>query len=98
MTLQAPQSYDDCRKINDNDIEWKRLASSGSSSWERDDLGATSTSATVRGLEPARYVVRLIVENEGGITTRSEEVTVGLGMDQQSVTVAVEYKLMESEN
>ena len=95
--FQAPGLYADCRKIDDNDIEW-RLALSGSRSWESDDLGATSTSATVRGLEPARYLVRLIVENEGGITTTSEEVTLEFGMDQQSVTVDVEYKLMESES
>ena len=33
----------------------------------------------VQGLVPARYVVRLIVENEGGITATSEEVTEKFG-------------------
>ena len=80
-SFQTPQSYDDCRKIADNDIDWKRLASSDSDSWESDDLGPTSTSATVPDLEPAHYVVRLVVENEGGITTTSQEVMLELGMD-----------------
>ena len=79
--MQTPQSYDDCREIDDHDIEWKRLASSGSDSWESNDLGADSTSATVPDLEPARYLVRLRVRNEGGITTTSEEVTLEFGMD-----------------
>ena len=96
-TFQTPQSYDDCRKIAGSDIGWKRLASSYSDSWESDDLGPTSTSATVPDLEPAHYVVRLVVENEGGITTTSEEVVLEFGMDQQSVTVGVEYSSIRSE-
>ena len=83
LCMQAPQSYDDCREIDDNDIEWKRLASSGSDNWKSDDLGADSTSATVPDLEPARYVVRVRVRNAGDITTTSEEVTLEFGMDQQ---------------
>ena len=69
MTLmfQTAQSYDDCRKVENNEIEW-RLAWSGSDSWESDDLGAVSTSAAVSDLEPGRYEVRLRVGNEGGIT------------------------------
>ena len=86
LTLQAPHSHDDCRKIEANEIEWKNLASSSSDS---DDLEVTSTSATVRDLEPARYEVKLTVRNEGGITTTSE-VTVEFGIDQQSITVDVE--------
>ena len=97
-TFQTPQSYDDCRKIGVNKLEWKRLASGGSDSWESDYVGAASTSATVRGLESARYEVRLTVRNEGGITITSEEVTLEFGMDQQSVTVDVEYKLIRPEN
>ena len=95
-TFQTPQSHDDCRKIADNDIEW-RLASSVSGSWESDDLQATSTSATVPDLEPARYEVRLRVENEGGIITTSEEATLEFGMYQQSVTVDVQYKFIRPE-
>ena len=99
MTLmfQTLQSYNDCRKVENNEIEW-RLASSGSDSWESDNLGAASTSATVSDLEPGRYEVRLRVKNEGGITTTSEAVTLKFGMDQQSVTVDVEYKSIRPEN
>ena len=96
--FQTPRSYDDCRKIDDNDIQWKRLISSGSGSWNTNDLEVTRTSATVPDLEPARYAVRLRVRNKGGIATTSEEVTFEFGMDQQSVTVDVEYSVIRPEN
>ena len=49
-------------------------------------------------LDPARYLVRLRVRNEGGITTTSEEVTLEFGMDQQSATVDVKYGLIKPED
>ena len=49
-------------------------------------------------LEPAHYVVRLVVENEGGITTTSGEVILEFGMDQENVTVGVEYSGIICEN
>ena len=95
LIFQTPSSYDDCRRIADNDIEW-RLASSADDSWTRKDLHSTSTSTTVSDLEPAHYVVRLIVENEGGITATSAEVNLDFGMKfssphvhQDSITVDV---------